>query len=89
MPTPRASVEEFRPAWWIDEPEAAGGVVRVGATGEGDDSLEARGEALRAAASALREQMGHDPAASETERYTIVQLADGRYRAFILMSARQ
>ncbi len=88
-PRARSSVEDFRPAWWVDQPETAGGVVRVGAVGEGRDILDARREAVRAASLALRGQIGHDPAGVETDRYTVVQLGNGNYRAFILMSGRQ
>lgn len=85
----RSSVEDFRPAWWVDQPETAAGVVRVGAMGEGTDILDARRDAVRAASLALRGQIGHDPTGVETERYTVVQLGNGNYRAFVLMSGRE
>ncbi len=88
-PAARTSVEDFRPSWWFEEPEAMDGVIRVGAMGEGRETLDARREAVRAASLALRGRIGHDPRSVETERYTVVQLGPGNYRAFILMSGRE
>lgn len=88
-PVKRVPVEEFRPAWWLTAAERASGRVRVSAMGEDVGLVEARLSALEAARDALRAELGTTPSSVETERYTVVQLPNGSYRAFVLVSGQE
>lgn len=82
-------VEDFRPAWWLDAPERTDGRIRVTAIGEDVGLVEARLNALEAAGLTLRTELGRAPEGVQTERYTVVQLPSGSYRAFVLMSGQE
>lgn len=88
-PVKRVPVEEFRPAWWLATPEHVAGRVRVSTMGEDVGLVEARLAALEAAREALRAELGSTPTGIETERYTVVQLSNGSYRAFVLVSGQE
>lgn len=87
-PGARAPIESFRPRWWVQEPEVAGEGVRIGAMGDAEDLVEARRAAVKNGTEAVRRHLGHEPQRIETERYTVVQLPSGSYRAFVLMNGQ-
>lgn len=83
------TVEEFRPAWWLAAPERSDGRIRVTALGEDVGLVEARMGALEAAGLSLRTELGRAAEGVQTERYTVVQLPSGSYRAFVLVSGKE
>ena len=62
--------------------------MRVGGIGEADELQEARRLAVLDGTKTLRDRVGEEPRSLETERYTVVQLPSGKYRAFVVMSGR-
>ncbi len=98
--TPRQTVsaEAWRPAWWVPGEDGRGGTARgsgiTAAAGMGTetDVLAARRAALEAAMARLETALGKSAAAEaalspdlETKIDTL-QLPDGRYRAFVVVS---
>lgn len=82
-PTP----EQWRPPWWIDAPSRAAGKVTVAARAEAGGLLETRKAAVDAGLAALATALGREAPSAETLRYSVIRLADGRVRGFILMSS--
>mgnify|MGYP001067375516 CR=1 FL=1 len=92
------TAEEWRPAWWVPGEDGRGGVARgsgvTAAAGMGTeaDVLAARRAALDAAMGRLEEALGKAAAAEAAlspdvqTKIDTLQLPDGRYRAFVVVS---
>lgn len=85
-PKPVADAEAWRPAWWVDGVQRLEGRTVAGAMATEADLLAARRRAVDLAAAALEKALGRAPADTDTKVDTL-RLADGRYRAFIVVSA--
>jgi len=85
-PKPTADAEAWRPAWWIEGVQKRDGSTVAGAMATEADLLTARRRAVDLAIAALEKALGKAPADTDTKVDTL-RLPDGRYRAFILVSA--
>lgn len=89
-PEPQAPrADDARPAWWIDLPARAGGRILIAASADGNDLAQARRAAVDAALESLRAEAGGDAEDESTDRTSAIRLNDGRFRVFVLVSARE
>jgi hypothetical protein len=84
-----ANPSEFLPAWWHDAPDRTKTSVSICAQSDANELVEARGLAIDRARQRLRALLGGaklpDAPASKADS---VRLPDGRYRAFVRLTAR-
>lgn len=83
-----ADVEKWQPAWWAAAPTIEGDTLHVYAQGEDLELLAARKLAIEQARKQLKAQLaGVKPPESPATLVDSVRLSDGRYRAFVRLSA--
>lgn len=84
-----ASAEEFLPPWWVEGVDEGDGVVSAAGKGEAGSLVEARRFAVDEARAKIRGTVGASGSVDEAPvNSAAVRLADGRYRAFVLMRGR-
>lgn len=84
------NADTYLPAWWLETPKDADGLVTVAARADGASLREARRGAIDAARAKVAEVLGKDAQVPEVPaNSTAVRLSSGQYRVFVLVSVKR
>jgi hypothetical protein len=84
---PPADAETWRPSWWTESIRATAETLSASAMAEDADLNVARRKAVEAAMAKVRTALSKEPP-EPTTKVDSIRLPDGRYRAFVLATAR-